>query len=183
MTPENRADFEVLLGDLCAGFNVPSSSRLEAYWQGLEKMPLAMFGRVVKFALGENGPEKIPTAPQCWRISHALRTSYQAPQPPANVDERAADFEPWDMVANRHLHEEVKSMAALGHFSGTEYRGHGVDLVLSASGVRTMATLRSWSAEWARTMKLADDDERADGGMELWRNCMKRAREEIEARV
>jgi hypothetical protein len=69
-----REEFDRLLGQLCAGFNVPVGDRAEAYWKGLARMSLVEFARCVEFALGEQGPEKIPTSPQVWGIRKQLRT-------------------------------------------------------------------------------------------------------------
>lgn len=72
----DRAMFEDQLGALCAGFNVPMTDlRTDAYWRGLQKMQLGQFARVVEFALGESGPERIPTVPQCWNILRQQRTN------------------------------------------------------------------------------------------------------------
>lgn len=70
----DRAQFDSQLGALCAGFNVPVTElRSEAYWRGLERMQLSQFARVVSHALGEDGPERIPTASQCWAIWKQIR--------------------------------------------------------------------------------------------------------------
>lgn len=70
----DRAQFDSQLGALCAGFNVPVTElRSEAYWRGLERMQLSQFARVVSHALGEDGPERIPTASQCWVLWKQIR--------------------------------------------------------------------------------------------------------------
>jgi hypothetical protein len=68
-----REEFEILLRELCAGHDKPVGDRSEAYWKGLAKMSLVEFARVIEFALGENGPDKIPTTNQCWRIRNELK--------------------------------------------------------------------------------------------------------------
>lgn len=73
MLSTDRKDFEALLVPLCAGFNVPLADRPDAYWRGLQKMSLIEFSRVVDHALGEDGPDKIPTTKQCWSIRNQLR--------------------------------------------------------------------------------------------------------------
>jgi hypothetical protein len=65
---------------LCAGFNVPATpERIDAYWRGLQKMDVLVFARVVEHALGQGGPERIPTVPQLWNLQRAMR-SRPAPQ-------------------------------------------------------------------------------------------------------
>ena len=80
----DRAQFDSQLGTLCAGFNVPVTDlRSEAYWRGLAKMQLGQFARVVEHALGPDGPERIPTAPQCWTIARQLRAQRPRATEPA----------------------------------------------------------------------------------------------------
>ena len=81
----DRAQFDSQLGALCAGFNVPVTElRSEAYWRGLERMQLSQFARVVSHALGEDGPERIPTASQCWVIWKQIR--HRRPQATAQTE-------------------------------------------------------------------------------------------------
>jgi hypothetical protein len=76
-----RTEFKELLEKLYAGFNMPiSEARIAAYWEGLSKMSLGNFALSVEYALGENGPERIPAVPAIWKISKGLRAS--APSPP-----------------------------------------------------------------------------------------------------
>lgn len=93
MLGTERQAFEHQVGVLCAGFNVPATSeRFEAYWKGLGKMQLGTFERIVEHALGEEGPDKIPTSQQCWTIHRKLRQDQRererAPQQTAIVPER-----------------------------------------------------------------------------------------------
>lgn len=75
MQPTDRAEFDTHITLLCAGFNVPATAeRLEAYWRGLAKMPLSALARCVEHALGEHGPDRIPTAPGLWGIYRATKT-------------------------------------------------------------------------------------------------------------
>lgn len=91
MLSSERAEFDQHLGTLCAGFNVPMTElRGEAYWRGLAKMQLSTFARVVEHALGQDGPERIPTATQCWALSKQLR----AQRPRATQAESAPTVEP-----------------------------------------------------------------------------------------
>lgn len=69
MQVSDRDLFEALLEKLYAGFNMPmSKARSDAYFDGLQKMSLARFSRCVDEALGENGPERIPSVTQIWKI-------------------------------------------------------------------------------------------------------------------
>jgi hypothetical protein len=74
MLAADRDAFESHLGALCAGFNVPMTElRTEAYWRGLQQMHLLQFARTVEHALGEEGPERIPTVPQMWAVWKKVR--------------------------------------------------------------------------------------------------------------
>ena len=100
MLSSERAEFDQHLGTLCAGFNVPMTElRGEAYWRGLAKMQLSTFARVVEHALGQDGPERIPTATQCWALSKQLR----AQLPRATQSESAPTVEPLVAFGNRCL--------------------------------------------------------------------------------
>lgn len=73
MNATDRPEFTSQLKLLCAGFNVPVGDREEAYWKGLANLSLPEFSRCVEYALGEAGPEKIPTTRQIWGIRKELR--------------------------------------------------------------------------------------------------------------
>jgi hypothetical protein len=73
MLSTDREEFEVQLKILCAGYDKPIGDRTEAYWKGLAKMSLLEFARVVEYALGEDGPDKIPTTKHCWAIRNDLK--------------------------------------------------------------------------------------------------------------
>lgn len=83
MLSTDRQDFELLLRQLCAGYDKPLGDRLEAYWKGLAKMSIIEFARVVEFALSEHGPSALPTTKQCWSIRQELRRAPATPQGPA----------------------------------------------------------------------------------------------------
>lgn len=107
MQPAERQEFDVLMAHLCAGFNVPVGDRGEAYWRGLEKMPLPTFARVVDRALGPDGPEKIPTSGQCWSISRLLRARPTAFEHDKPVDQHS-DIDPWLRTANAKLFDYLQ---------------------------------------------------------------------------
>lgn len=73
MNSGDRHEFDTQMSLLCAGFNVPIGDRSEAYWKGVIRMSLMEFTRCVEHALGEDGPEKIPTCSQLWGIRKQLR--------------------------------------------------------------------------------------------------------------
>lgn len=74
MLSTDRDEFDVQLAILCAGYDRPVGDRGEAYWKGCAKMSLIEFARIVEYALGEQGPEKIPTVNHLWRMRSQLRT-------------------------------------------------------------------------------------------------------------
>lgn len=86
MNNTERKQFEDELAVLFGGFpQFLTPPRIEAYWRGLARMPLAVFRRCVDQALGESGLEKLPTVNTLWQISRTLRatapSSQQAQQP------------------------------------------------------------------------------------------------------
>ncbi len=100
MNFDDRPEFDEQLRLLCAGFNVPIGDRAEAYWKGLARMSLIEFARCVEFALGEHGPEKIPTSPQIWGIRKQLRTHREAPLEPSRPE---VYYSPSQRFANQLL--------------------------------------------------------------------------------
>jgi hypothetical protein len=77
-----RTEFESLMEKLYAGFNMPISEvRVEAYWMGLSKMSLGQFSQCVDYALGEHGPERIPSSSAIWKISNSVRSRAPAQKP------------------------------------------------------------------------------------------------------
>jgi hypothetical protein len=63
---------EVLFGGFTGFLTDP---RREAYWRGLQKMPLSVFVRCVDQVLGETGQEKLPTVNTLWQVSRNLRAA------------------------------------------------------------------------------------------------------------
>lgn len=85
---------------LFAGFNVPATQeRIEAYWRGLQRMDLLVFTRVVEYALGGNGVEKLPTAPQLWSLQKSMRARPAA----APIGESAPAFDSLHCFGQRCL--------------------------------------------------------------------------------
>jgi hypothetical protein len=80
MQSTERQEFDKHVRVLCAGFNVPATDeRLEAYWRGLLRMQIPQVVRVVDHAIGERGPEKLPTPKALWGILRNNRASAPAP--------------------------------------------------------------------------------------------------------
>lgn len=83
MLTVERPQFEDELAVLCAGFDVPATTaRKEAYWRALNRMQLGTFTRLVEFALSEDGPDDLPTAPKLWQLYRELRTRWNRPAEP-----------------------------------------------------------------------------------------------------
>lgn len=81
MLSTDRQAFEEQLEVLFGGFpQFLTPNRKEAFWRGLQKMPLALFTRCVDHALGEKGEEKLPTPNRIWHISNQLRQRQQIEQ-------------------------------------------------------------------------------------------------------
>lgn len=74
MYSTDREQFDVQLSLLCQGYGFWVGDRSEAYWKGLSKMSLPSFARCVEFAIGEDGPEKLPNTHAIWKIHRGLRT-------------------------------------------------------------------------------------------------------------
>jgi hypothetical protein len=80
MLSTDRSDFESQLAILFGGYpTFLTPPRTEAYWRGLQKMPLSTFVRCVDYALGESGTDKLPTVNSLWQISRHLRSVAAAP--------------------------------------------------------------------------------------------------------
>jgi hypothetical protein len=109
MQVSQRAEFEILLEKLYAGFNMPiSEARKAAYWDGLAKMSLGQFSSVVDIALGENGPERIPPVPALWKI---LKSAKQVATAPI---EKPTEPDHLSYFANRLLMTQLTNRGGLG---------------------------------------------------------------------
>ena len=74
MQNTERKEFDGYVAKLCAGYNAPLGDKPEAYWTAFSKLSLIEFARCVEFALGESGPEKLPTVRGIWDIRRQLKT-------------------------------------------------------------------------------------------------------------
>lgn len=99
MLSTDRKDFESQLAVLFGGFpTFMTEPRIEAYWRGLQKMPLSTFVRCVDHALGERGSDKLPTVNTIWQLSRTLRA---APRPQGRAE--ASPFDDYHHVGQRWL--------------------------------------------------------------------------------
>lgn len=75
MLSTDRSAFDEQLEVLFGGFpQFLTPNRKEAFWRGLQKMPLPLFARCVDHVLSEKGDDKLPTPNRIWQISQALRS-------------------------------------------------------------------------------------------------------------
>lgn len=103
MNSADHAEFSESLGNLCAGFNVPcTAERQNAYFIGLTKMQMPAFVRCVEHALGDEGPEKIPTVSQLWLIYRKLHK--RVSNAPAHQQTAVVERDPIIRFANRCLY-------------------------------------------------------------------------------
>jgi hypothetical protein len=186
MQSGDRQEFDTQMAMLCAGFNVPQGDRFDAYWKGLEKMQLASFVRVVEHALGENGPDKIPTTQACWAISKQLRA-----RPTVYVHQEAPNThwngDAWDQEANHHMlryySQKLFPRAVKGRYGTTHYMG-GLPLRIDESTrIRTGYLLEAKNA-WAQEMREGGDAERDPAyQMRLWNELFQIAEKRIDQHI
>lgn len=89
MLSTEREDFETQLEVLFGGYpTFLTPPRKEAYWRGLQKMPLSTFVRCVDYALQDASEEgkKLPTVHRMWDISRALKSRAPSAQRSLEVD-------------------------------------------------------------------------------------------------
>lgn len=179
MLSTERAEFEIQLANLCAGFNVPVGDRVEAYWRGLAKMELRTFVRVVEHCLGEEGPEKIPTTRQCWSLSKVLRPARIV----AHVAEPQWRGDKWDIDANyhllAHLRNRPKKYAPDSTYGpvryGNEVRNEAIPGPLTKAHT---AIVVQWKKTWSEDMRVLVSPS-AEVAWAAWVECMERADEQI----
>lgn len=174
MLTADRKEFDDHLASLCAGFNVPVGLRSEAYWLGLQKMELPTFVRVVQYALGEDGPEKIPTVSQCWAISKKLRAvRYVPPQEPAS--KWRGDH--WDIEANHHLLNHLRKHPKK-YAPDSTYDPIARQAVAGPLTKIYTEILVRWKKTWAEDMR-AEINPDAAVKQSSWQDCISRADEQI----
>jgi hypothetical protein len=109
----DREQFEVQFAVLCAGYNLPvTKARMSAYWSGLTRMSLPRFSRCIEFALGEEGPDDIPTSKGIWKIHRQLSGS--AGGPSVHTSAKPSEPDHLEYMANRLLYVHALSRGGLG---------------------------------------------------------------------
>ena len=93
MLSTDRKEFDAQMEILCGAYDKPLWARAEAYWKGLAKMSIIDFARCVEYAVGQNGPEKVPTTHDMWTIWRKLR----AERPRAPAPKAAEPTEVWSV--------------------------------------------------------------------------------------
>lgn len=181
MSAEPQVDpFESELRRLFAGFDRPlSPEKIAAYRTSLRHMHEAGFGRVVDFALSEDGPERLPIPKECWRIFRRLQAAARAAVPTSSAPAWKGDA--WDERANRRLvHVLMKQVAVRGvsyHSAEDRDRIRATGRVLDAKDC-SAETLELHKAfidaknEWARVMREWGEPPSEDDQEETWRNAM-----------
>jgi hypothetical protein len=89
------AEFEVVFGKLCAGFEVPvTKPRRDAYWTGLRKFSLTQVSRMVDMALTESAFLSMPTVGAFRKlgISSAPTVSQSQAQHGPGLQEQLCDY-------------------------------------------------------------------------------------------
>lgn len=143
MQTSEREEFEEYLGILCAGYNVPMTQhRKSAYFSGLAKMSLVQWVRCVEFAVGEEGPEELPTPKGIWRLHRAFRRSPAGSNVPQIVEQDHLLF-----FANRMFFRHCMNRGGLGSI-GKFSPGYGlVDCEPSAELIAARKVVRAL-VEW-----------------------------------
>lgn len=133
MNSTERPQFEEHLTQLLAGYDRKATpDRIEAYWRGLNRMPLVAFERVVDYALGEKGPEELPTPKRCWQIYRDMRAAPASADGRAKVDPR---FTKADIWANRWLFGYLAQQGAASRASLTKLVEVKNKIAASCSGI------------------------------------------------
>lgn len=101
MLSTEREEFDKQLAVLFGGFPKAflTTERKEAYWRGLEKMPLSAFVRCVNFVLGDNGIDDLPPVNRIWQISRDLRARTHQ----SDTQKPTPQFDDYHMLAARWL--------------------------------------------------------------------------------
>jgi len=180
MIDSERPDFEAALRKLCGGYDrVCDNARIEAYWQGLAKMPLVRFLAVVDHCLtmGDKAPPKLPDVRAVWGLSQRIR----APMPmrPAEQDPafNTPPPSPYERAANYLLLAVITSnVQKLGGVVPPE-RGYTTARATPRME-HCVRVLRTWQRTWIEEMQgMAEHDEHAS--RENWARCMTAAFAEL----
>lgn len=113
MQTADGEQFEELISQLCAGYEVPvTKHRKDAHWAGCRKMSIAQYRRCVEFALSDDGPEDLPTTKALWRIHRQLTSGSSQHSTPATV--RASEPDHLEYFANRLLLLHITHRGGIG---------------------------------------------------------------------
>lgn len=117
MNSQDRADFDKLMKKLCIGLGaLPSPDRLTTYFEGLAKMSVIQFSRVVDSCLDEtDGVGKLPAIPAIWKIWHGIRDKartrtqqIEAPLPKLSKEQMVIDSMFLRYLERRRLKERFQ---------------------------------------------------------------------------
>lgn len=104
MLSTDREDFDKQLEVLFGGHPTVflTQPRREAYWRGLQKMPLAMFVRCVDHALQDSSElaAKVPSVNRIWDISRHLKSRAASAAP---TFEQPVQLDDYALLGNRWL--------------------------------------------------------------------------------
>lgn len=155
MNSGDRKEFDAQIAILCAGYDKPLGDRAEAYWKGLHRMSLIEFARCVEYALGDDGPEKLPTVHIVRQILSKLKNQTRSyAQLPANEDPRDHLL----FYANRMFLRHLVTREGLGSTGGF-VPAHGM---VDVHASRELLVARRFVSElvdcWAGFIREGDTD-------------------------
>ncbi len=183
MIETDRDRFAHQLRMLCGAFNVPATpDRLDAYWSGLTHMTLQAFERVVAYALGERGPEKMPTVHVCWELSRMLAPLRAQGALPTIRAANNSD-EQWDLQANQLLLLYVQGNVAkrpARYGSSAISPGASAMLHVGEDMHARVALLVNAKNLWALTMRECPDDRTPELRKRWWDELLEAAEMAID---
>lgn len=161
MNADDRTEFDTLVAELCAGFNVPMGERSAAYWKGLAKMPLSGFAKIVEMALGEDGPDKIPNVRNVWDIYRKRRLELRAPRQP-EASEPEQPFDEWEARAGRRFMGYLwrTGRQAAERYGEGKYLGHQIGVTVHPQRAARMKFLLRGKAIWTEELRNCKPAER-----------------------
>lgn len=108
MQLEDRPEFEELIAQLCAGYEVPlTKHRKSAHWESCKRMTLGQYRKSVEFALSDDGPAELPMAKQ-------MRKLLRGPEQPNAPQVRPSDPSHIEYFADRLLVQHIASRGGVG---------------------------------------------------------------------
>lgn len=180
MIETDRDGFAYRMRMLCGAFNVPATpDRLDAYWSGLTHMTFAQFERVVEYAMGERGPERMPTAHVCWELSRMLAPiRAQGALPTVRAANEAAEY--LDLEANKLLLLYVQGNVAMrpGRYGSCAVSRGG--LSIGEDMQARVALLVQAKNLWAMTMRECPDDRTPEMRKRWWDELFEAAEQGID---